>query len=52
MGAKNPAQSNLPKLDRKNGLDDLWNDWITAHVLVREAKAVIEGTSPSGVGQK
>ncbi len=46
------VESNLPKLDRKTGLDDLWNDWITAQVLVREAKALIEGTAAGGDANK
>jgi serine/threonine protein kinase/tetratricopeptide (TPR) repeat protein len=36
------AESNLPKLD-SGDLGDGWIDWIIAHALMREAKALIEG---------
>jgi serine/threonine protein kinase/tetratricopeptide (TPR) repeat protein len=29
----------------KGALDDLWNDWITAHAFMREAKALVHGGS-------
>jgi tetratricopeptide (TPR) repeat protein len=36
------AESKLPKLD-SGDLGDGWIDWIIAHALIREAKALIEG---------
>ena len=33
----------FPKAGRGN-LDDQWNDWIIAHTLIREARALIEGS--------
>jgi Flp pilus assembly protein TadD len=35
------AEARFPKAGK--GLDDQWHDWIIAHVLMREAKALIEG---------
>lgn len=29
----------------KGALDDQWNDWITAHAFLREAKALVHGAS-------
>jgi serine/threonine protein kinase len=46
------VESNLPKLDRKNGLDEMWNDWITAQVLVHEAKTLIDANPAGGAGAK
>jgi hypothetical protein len=36
------AEARFPKLG-KTGLDEQWHDWIIAQVLMREAKALIEG---------
>jgi serine/threonine protein kinase/Flp pilus assembly protein TadD len=38
------AETRFPKAG-KAGLDEQWHDWIIAHVLMREAKALIEGAS-------
>jgi serine/threonine protein kinase/Flp pilus assembly protein TadD len=38
------AEARFPK-SGKAGLDEQWHDWIIAHVLMREAKALIEGKS-------
>jgi Flp pilus assembly protein TadD len=38
------AEARFPKAG-KGGLDDQWHDWIIAHVLMREAKALIEGNA-------
>ena len=46
------VESNLPKLDRKNGLDEMWNDWITAQVLVHEAKTLIDANPAGGESAK
>ncbi len=36
------AETKLPKSDNSN-LGGDWNDWIIAHILLRETKALIEG---------
>jgi hypothetical protein len=36
------AQTQLPQLGRDN-LDQDWVDWLIAHILLREAKALLEG---------
>ena len=36
------AEKRFPKAG-KGSLDEQWHDWIIAHVLMREAKALIEG---------
>jgi serine/threonine-protein kinase len=36
------AEARFPK-HGKTGLDEQWHDWIIAHVLMREAKALIDG---------
>lgn len=42
------TEKRFPKAG-KTGLDDQWYDWIIAHVLIREAKALIDGNSdPAG----
>ena len=41
------AETKLPKLDSGN-LGDGWFDWIIAHALMTEAKALIEGNSKVG----
>ena len=38
------AEARFPKAG-KASLDEQWHDWIIAHVLMREAKALIEGKS-------
>jgi hypothetical protein len=38
------AETRFPK-PGKASLDEQWHDWIIAHVLMREAKALIEGNS-------
>ena len=38
------AETRFPK-PGKASLDEQWHDWIIAHVLMREAKALIEGKS-------
>ena len=38
------AEARFPK-PGKASLDEQWHDWIIAHVLMREAKALIEGAS-------
>jgi len=38
------AEARFPKAG-KGSLDEQWHDWIIAHVLMREAKALIEGKS-------
>jgi len=38
------AEARFPKAGKAN-LDEQWHDWIIAHVLIREAKALIEGAS-------
>ena len=38
------AEQRFPKAG-KIGLDEQWYDWIIAQVLMREAKALIEGNS-------
>ena len=38
------AETKLPKLD-SGDLGDDWKDWIVAHALLSEAKALIEGPS-------
>jgi hypothetical protein len=41
------ADTKLPKLEN-GGLDDAWVDWIIAHALMDEAKALIDGgTNPT-----
>ena len=37
----------LPKLE-DGSLGEYWADWIFAHVLMREAKALIEGDAKAG----
>lgn len=36
------AQTRLPRLGRDN-LEQDWVDWLIAHLLLREAKALLEG---------
>jgi eukaryotic-like serine/threonine-protein kinase len=38
------ADRRFPKAGRAS-LDQQWNDWIIAHALIREARALIEGTA-------
>jgi len=42
------AETRFPKSGK--GLDEQWNDWIIAHALMREAKALLQadaaGTQP------
>jgi hypothetical protein len=38
------AETRFPKSGKAN-LDEQWHDWMIAHVLMREAKALIEGAS-------
>ena len=45
------AQAKLPKLD-SGDLGPNWQNWIIAHALLREAKALIEGSSRAGDGTK
>jgi len=40
-------QNRLPKLESGN-IGEYWSDWIRAHVLMREAKALIEGGAKAG----
>ena len=40
------AEKRFPK-GGKGSLDEQWHDWIIAHVLMREAKALIEGKGQS-----
>ena len=35
----------------KASLDEQWHDWIVAHVLMREAKALIEGQPATAIDQ-
>jgi Flp pilus assembly protein TadD len=44
------AETKLPKLD-SGDLGGSWNDWIIAHALLREAKAMIESQSTSAGDQ-
>jgi hypothetical protein len=39
-------RTNLPKLE-SGDIGASWLDWIVAHALMREAKALIEGASDS-----
>ena len=41
------ADSNFPK-SGKGGVGDQWHDWIIAHALIREARALIEGATKAG----
>jgi eukaryotic-like serine/threonine-protein kinase len=41
------AETKLPKLESAD-LGSEWHDWIIAHALMREAKALIEGGSKAG----
>ena len=41
------AATKLPKLE-SGDLGRYWPDWVFAHVLMREAKALIEGDSKAG----
>jgi len=41
------AETKLPKLERGD-LGDMWQDWIIAHALMNEARALIEGGSKRG----
>ena len=41
------ANKKLPKLE-SGDLGSYWGDWIFAHVLMREAKALIEGGAKAG----
>ncbi|HEY5042108.1 MAG TPA: hypothetical protein VIK53_08905, partial [Verrucomicrobiae bacterium] len=43
---KEIAGTKLPKLDGGD-LGGYWLDWVTAQALLREAKALIEGKTPS-----
>ena len=38
------ANTRLPKAGQ-GALDEQWNDWIIAHLLMREAQALIEGAT-------
>jgi hypothetical protein len=41
------ADAKLPKLDTGGWLDEQWNDWIIAHLLMRESQALIKpGSEP------
>lgn len=40
------AETKLPKLE-SGDLGELWGDWIIAHVLMSEAKLLIEGEESS-----
>ena len=42
------AEGELPRLPGKKDLGDRWNDWIIAHLLLREA-AALSGTSAGAV---
>ena len=39
------AEAGLPKLNKDSSPEDRMNDWIIAHLLMREAKTLIEQTS-------
>jgi TolA-binding protein len=41
------ANARFPK-SGSHSLDEQWHDWIIAHFLMREAKALIEGAPKSG----
>ena len=41
------AHERLPKLERAD-LGEFWDEWVFAQVLMREAKALIEGGSQAG----
>jgi tetratricopeptide (TPR) repeat protein len=41
------ADARLPKFSKESGPEDRGNDWIIAHALMREARALIEGDSKS-----
>ena len=43
------ARTKLPQLGRDN-LDQDWVDWLIAHILLREAKALVNG-EPKASGQ-
>ncbi len=46
------AESKLPKLG-KGGLNEQWNDWLVAHLLMREAQGLIKGLgSPTATRSK
>ena len=45
------AQAKLPRLD-SGDLSPNWHNWIIAHTLLREAKALIEGQAATGAGQE
>ena len=45
------AETRFPK-PGKASLDEQWHDWIIAHVLMREAKTLIEGKSAQTSGTK
>jgi hypothetical protein len=38
----------LPKFTNESGPEERGNDWIIAHALIREAKALIEPASKKG----
>ncbi len=44
-------QTRLPKLE-SGDIGENWPDWIFAHLLMREAKALIEGSGKAGDGTK
>ena len=46
------AETRIPKLDKKEGLDQLWNDWLTTHCFMREARKLIEGDTNGGGDSK
>jgi eukaryotic-like serine/threonine-protein kinase len=43
------VETRFPKTG-KGGLDDQWNDWVIAHALMREAKALVRADS-AGAGK-
>ena len=55
LGQTNDARATLAKgvdladarFAKAGSLDEQWNDWIIAHALMREAKALIDSPSTS-----
>lgn len=38
--------------DTRDDLGGSWHDWLVGHILIREARALIEGTTDAGPAQR